>query len=320
MPIDYNVPVLGPEWEKNATYFLGISLYPLGEVQAVDHIIESGDDRDLMQKRMFGFNGQVAFMMIFGYIFAQNVYISIKMIVAGSRKLSSWCCLISSISGLILGILSTQTLSSFGLSCRILCWYNILGIGTSLVCCSAIILQKAYLVLCRPRWVLIVGIICILPQAGYPIMGAAVMRLTLIDNEGCVAFYPAAFPWYWSGSVLPINLLFSSIFSYVAYKQYKLFGSEAWKRLAQEGIQTMALVVTCNILCGISIFLEIGESFSEYFFDIDWLISSTILVKHCDSMRKIIRLSHRPRTEHIMHLSQIETVKTYQQLPETTNS
>ncbi|KAI9593034.1 hypothetical protein BDF19DRAFT_449260 [Syncephalis fuscata] len=315
MPVDHNNSILGTKWEKNATYFLGIPLYPLGEMRAVDYIMDSADNRDLMHKRLFGFNGQVAFMVISGCIFAQNVYLSVQMIAAGSRKLSSWCCLISSISGLILGILSTQTLSSFGLSCRVLCWYITLGIGTTLVCCSAIILQKAYLVLCRPRWVLIVGIICILPQAGYPIMGTTVMRLTLAEYVGCVAFYSSVLPWYWSGSVLPINLLFSSIFSYVAYKQYKLFGSEAWKRLAQEGIQTMASVVTCNILCGMFIFLEIGESFSEFFFLIDWLVSTTILVRHCSNMRKIGRLSHRPRTENIMHLSQIQTVKHFQQLP-----
>ncbi|KAI9599567.1 hypothetical protein BDF19DRAFT_462252 [Syncephalis fuscata] len=263
MPISHQNPILGPEWVNNATRILGIPLYPLGEVQAIDNILEFTDDRALMQKRLFGFNSQVAFMIILGWIFAQNAYLSVKMMI---------------------------------------------GIGISLVCCSAIILQKAYLILCKPAWVLIVGVLCILPQVGYPLFVAAVMRFTLIDQQGCVALYPPSFPWYWFGAVVPINVLFSSIFSYIAYKQYRTFGSQAWKRLAQEGIRAMSLVIMSNIFCGVFIFLEIGDALSEFF---SLLI---VLVRHCSNMRNIGSLQNRPRTKH-MHLSQIVTAKTIQCSP-----
>ncbi|KAI8056861.1 hypothetical protein BDF22DRAFT_668295 [Syncephalis plumigaleata] len=311
MPIDNREPILGQEYVNNATWFLGIPLYHSGEMEAVDYIMESPEDLARIRKRLMGFQMQVALIICMGFIFARNVYLSLSMVTTNSRQLSSWCCLISSMLGLGLALLTTQIVAPLGVSCRVLCWYIALGIGISLICCSAIILQKAYLVLCRARWVVVIGVMCMLPQAGYPFFVAAVLRFTLEDLEGCVAHYPISFPWYWFGSVAPINVLFSTVFSMVAYKQYRMFGSEAWKRLAQEGIQTMALVILCNLFCGMFIWFDIGKSYSEYFFLTDWTMTTTILVRHCYNMRKLINLSHRPQTDNLMNLSDINTAKTH---------
>jgi hypothetical protein len=70
--------------------------------------------------------------------------------------------------------------------------------------------------------------------------------------------------------VVPLNVLFSTIFSHVAYKQYRLFGSDAWRRLAKDGIQTMCLVTACNIICGLIMIFEIGGDFSQLSVAVDW--------------------------------------------------
>ncbi|KAI9593057.1 hypothetical protein BDF19DRAFT_449325 [Syncephalis fuscata] len=41
------------------------------------------------------------------------------------------------------------------------------------------------------------------------------------------------------------------------------------------------------------------------------LITSTILVRHCYNMRKMFTLSHQPKTENVLHLSQIVTANPY---------
>jgi hypothetical protein len=51
-----------------------------------------------------------------------------------------------------------------------------------------------------------------------------------------VTNYSPYLPWYWFGVVAPLNVRFSSVFIHVAYKQYILLGSDAWKRLAWNAI------------------------------------------------------------------------------------
>ena len=77
-------------------------------------------------------------------------------------------------------------------------------------------------------------------------------------------------PWVWFGAAMPINVLFSSVFSHVAYKQYRIFGSDTWKRLTRDGIQTMCLVVACNVICVLILLFEIGGDLSEVSYAVDW--------------------------------------------------
>ncbi|KAI9598585.1 hypothetical protein BDF19DRAFT_430777 [Syncephalis fuscata] len=89
-------------------------------------------------------------------------------------------------------------------------------------------------------------------------------------EDGCVIHYPPFLPWYWFLAATPINTFFSAIFSRVAYQQYCVFGSEAWKHLARDGIQTMCLVTFCNVACAICILVEVVGKLSELFFVADW--------------------------------------------------
>jgi hypothetical protein len=137
-------------------------------------------------------------------------------------------------------------------------WFGTTGVTIAMVCSSTIVLQRAYLASCRQRWILIVGVILILSQFSFAYAAFKFCVYTLETHGGCVTNYPPFVPWYWFGAVAPVNVLFSAIFSYVAYQQYQLFGSDAWKRLAKDGIQTMCLVIACNVFCGLALILEIG--------------------------------------------------------------
>ena len=158
MPADHNHKRLGTDWVKNATTLWGFPLHPLGEMAAVDFIMAYTDDIALMRTRLTSMQLQVAFNVTASCIFASNFYISAKMVIARPRALNGWCCLIPSILGIGMGVLTGMMVSPFNVSCRDIIWYTVAGITITLVCNSIIVLQRAYLVLCRQRWVIIVGI------------------------------------------------------------------------------------------------------------------------------------------------------------------
>jgi hypothetical protein len=83
-------------------------------------------------------------------------------------------------------------------------------------------------------------------------------------------YYPSFVPFYWFGAVGSVNLLFSAIFCWVTYKQYRQFGSDAWRKLAHDGIQTMCMVTVCNIISYCIILVDTGGSFADILFPLDW--------------------------------------------------
>jgi hypothetical protein len=109
-----------------------------------------------------------------------------------------------------------------------------------------------------------------LPQLCYGIFIMVWAYISLDDNSACVMHYPSFIPWYWFGAVASINSLFSFIFCRVAYRQYRIFGSDSWRRLTHDGIQTMCLAVLCNIVCCFFIITRIGGNYSDILFPIDW--------------------------------------------------
>ncbi|KAI8050483.1 hypothetical protein BDF22DRAFT_695171 [Syncephalis plumigaleata] len=278
---------IGKEWESNATLMWGIPLHPKGEVSIESFVLADPNDVQLVRERIHGLYCQLLFNVTLAYIFMRNFHISIKMVIKRVKTLPGWCCLIPSIFGMSIGILAIVSLLPVNLSCREIAWYVGFAITFCLLCNNIIVLQKAYLALCRPRWVLIVGALLMIPQLGYVCAAWLLSPVTLTSQSGCTVHYPDFLPVYWFGSILPLNMLFSTVFSYVAYKQYKAYGSKAWKRMARDGIQTMCLVVACSITCGLIIMFHLGGDLSEMFFLVDRLVTSTILVNHCCSMRRI---------------------------------
>ncbi|KAI9596877.1 hypothetical protein BDF19DRAFT_437063 [Syncephalis fuscata] len=71
----------------------------------------------------------------------------------------------------------------------------------------------------------------------------------------------------------------------------------------------MFLATLCNIICLVIVIMFIGKAYSDQFFILDWVVVTTILVHHCQNIGKSVGSAHQPKTEHMLHLSQIATVK-----------
>ncbi|RKP26610.1 hypothetical protein SYNPS1DRAFT_21661 [Syncephalis pseudoplumigaleata] len=309
MPVNNNNDQLGTEWLQHATYFWGIPLHPLGEVDTVAFMNELPDNLALTRDRVIGLQFQTASVLLATFIFIRNLRITIRMVMSRMRTLSAWFCFVPALLGTLFGLTVVYALLFSGLNCRKLLWLSGIVNTIAMMCNSGVLLQKAYLVLCRQRWIAIFGTLFTLPQLGFLVIVMVCCPITVEPLLGCVLYYPSYLPLYWFFASVPISLFFSAIFSYVAYRQYSMFGSDAWKRLARDGIQTMCLAVLCNIVCGIIIVFQIGGNYAIMFYVADWLLTSTILLNHCQNMRKASRLSNRPKTQNIINLSQIPTSK-----------
>ncbi|RKP26749.1 hypothetical protein SYNPS1DRAFT_27575 [Syncephalis pseudoplumigaleata] len=145
---------------------------------------------------------------------------------------------------------------------------------------------RAYLASRQQLWVAIVGGLFIVPQAGYAYVGMRYSPVVIDADYGCVSRYPTSVPLYWSCVFVPSNAFLSGIFSYIAYKQYQAYGSDAWRRLRNDGIQSMCLVIVCNIICSIFTLMKVGNDFAQVYFIVDWLVTSIILVNHTAKIRK----------------------------------
>ncbi|RKP07538.1 hypothetical protein THASP1DRAFT_24324 [Thamnocephalis sphaerospora] len=141
--------------------------------------------------------------------------------------LATWCCLIQSAAGLVYTVCSLLVTMPGGLSCRQGMWIVGAGLTISPLCVGATLLQKAYLVHERKKWLLAIAL--------------------MAPNAGCFSLYPPYLPWVKIAMDAPINLAFSIAFILVVYRQYRQYGSAAWGRLVRNGIQTMCFVVLANI-------------------------------------------------------------------------
>ncbi|KAI9594996.1 hypothetical protein BDF19DRAFT_443106 [Syncephalis fuscata] len=242
------------KWRENATKLLGVPLHPLGELNPYDAVVKKTDGQEPVEKvvrqRMFMFQVQLFFNMLLLFAFLYISYISAKLIVKRKSNIAAWCNFISSILGASVGIVyMLMMLSSYG-NCRIFAWYILTTgiIGT--MCNTTAVLQRAYLALGGKGWVAMVGILLILPESSFAFYTIATSYTGTDDAGGCVCIYDNFTAPLWFMVIMPINILFSTIFCYVTYTQYCKFGLDAWRRLARDGIQSMCLIVICNILCG----------------------------------------------------------------------
>ncbi|RKP26738.1 hypothetical protein SYNPS1DRAFT_27585 [Syncephalis pseudoplumigaleata] len=289
------------EWEEGAPRVLGIPLHPSGERNILDYVLVGSDEIQHVRMRMQGLYRQLVLNILISAVFLFNFNRAIRMMRTRWKTLPSWCCLLPSLCGVLIGILAVASLFPPSISCRTAAWYVGFAVTFSLMCNSVIVLQKAYLALCRPRWVLVVGVLFMLPQLGFMYVSWLVSPVTLEEDSGCTIHYPHFLPFYWFGSTMPLNILFSGIFSYIAYKQYQSFGSEAWMRMARDGIQTMCLVVLCNIMCATVLVFHVGGHLSNMFFAIDYMITTTILVHHCYQLRELAGESKRASKNSLSH-------------------
>ncbi|KAI9592732.1 hypothetical protein BDF19DRAFT_450745 [Syncephalis fuscata] len=279
MPIiDENNPA-EIEWRSNATTLWGIHLHPQGEVNLFNFYLQVVNNLDTRHNQLFGNKLQILFATGVSLIVVRNFIISSKMVMHRPRLLAPWCCLVPCVLNLLTEVVFMGMELGFFANCRILIWTSTFGISITYVCNSMILLQKAYLILCRQKWLLYTGIPLLLLQFGYFVATICFAFVVLDIETGCTLHYYMSLIWYWLGVTLPINM-------------------------AQKGVQTMCLAVLCNITCCILLAFQVGGSHSDLYFSVDSIIVNTILVKHCNSTRKPNRIPNRPKTKYVPGYSQ----------------
>ncbi|KAI8051493.1 hypothetical protein BDF22DRAFT_690998 [Syncephalis plumigaleata] len=195
------------------------------------------------------------------------------MVIRKPRHLVSWCCFIPSVLGVAdCVIFINMELGTNHINCRHMIWMFVVGLSISNFCNSLILLHKAYLVLCRARWVIYTT------QLSYGVFMLPISYATIIPGTGCAVFYPYFGPWYWIANALPLNLVFSTIFCYIGWKQYSRYGSHAWKRLMKDGIQAMLLVAFCNMFCVLTAITQAVGASSDLCLAIDCILVNMILI------------------------------------------
>ncbi|KAI9592787.1 hypothetical protein BDF19DRAFT_450891 [Syncephalis fuscata] len=277
MPIISDTDPAEVEWIKNATTLWGIPLHPLGELDLYDFYTQTIRESPEKHHSMAGGKLQVIFTIIVLSIHVRNFIVSSKMIASSPHSLAPWCCLISAFLGFVAG--STYIFAFLGLllKCRVVVWLVLFKLALVYFFNSLILLQKAYLVLYRKKWIIYISIPFMLMQLGFGVFSIYFSYVKLEAEADCTLHY------------------------------YSVYGSDAWKRLARDGIQAMCLAVFCNLFFCALLMFQIGKSRSDNCFVLDLVIVTTILVNHCQNMRKVSRISNRPKTSYIPGYSQIDT-------------
>ncbi|RKP05157.1 hypothetical protein THASP1DRAFT_26300 [Thamnocephalis sphaerospora] len=302
--------ILADGWEGNAAHQWGIPLYPLGELGMAEYQALAQDDLQETRKRSIGIFVHLLLNSTLGYIFVRNITRTVSMIRQRPDLLASWCCLIQALFGLVYAIAVALFSTAAELSCRRMIWIAAVGLTVSPICVGAALLQKAYMVHSSNKWLLVAGIVLLFPQPYFTYLSWT-SPATIVAGVGCLVIYPQEMPWVKLALDAPINILFSAAFIVVIYRQYRRFGSSAWARLMRNGIQTMCLIVLSNVVCMLGVAFNLAGLFSELFFALDWLITSTLLVYHCATMANM-RIETRdrkrsPSTDFYMRTSVVYT-------------
>ncbi|KAI9596920.1 hypothetical protein BDF19DRAFT_326006 [Syncephalis fuscata] len=306
--IDYNSQRYA-EWINSHIERLGARLHPLGEVPTFNFFMEASGDIDEQRLQLYGVQIQIFLFVVMLYIFGCNLVIASKMVVLQPRNMVSWCCLIPSTFSIMASLLALFLYLGFPINCRILSWFSGFSLSSTMIGNSLILLQKAYLVIRRQNWIIFISIPIIAAQLVYGFIVVYYHFFTIEKKVGCMAYYPKVFVWYWFSINVPINLLFSAIFCRVAINQYRLFGSEAWRKLAIDGIQTMSSAALCSIICGFFIITFTDEINPDIFFVVDWVVVTTMLIRHSQNIGKNMNFAHHPKTSHMIRLSEIATAR-----------
>jgi hypothetical protein len=269
-------------WKEDAETLLGIKLHPEGERNPIEFAMDSKDMKIIRGVFIVLTRQTVANIMCI-FIMFYNLRIAIRMIYTRPHVLAGWFCAIQAIACLIMMFACLATVFPSGANCRELIWICGICLTISPLCVGAVLLQKAYLVHDRNKWLLAIGIILILPQI-YVWYAIWTIPSIMHPDYGCIAIYDACLPLIKRATGTPINVIFSVIFIRVVYQQYKRLGSKAWARLAREGIQTMCMVVAVNIFCMLGIFFGIMGPFSTHLAVVDCIATSVLLIRHCSSI------------------------------------
>ncbi|RKP05307.1 hypothetical protein THASP1DRAFT_32856 [Thamnocephalis sphaerospora] len=271
--------LLGTEWQKNATRFGSIPLYPAGEKTSFECM--AADHDNLQELRSLATNMYLlkVINIVSAYVFFHALRIAIGLLRTRPRAVATWCCTLQAVSGVIYNIISLTGILPSGGSCRQLMWAGAAGMSISDLCISIVLLQKAYAVYNRRRWILafIPLIVIAAPVITYIAWASPVI---LSPTCGCGFIYPAYFPWLRFGLYVPLDVGFSTVFIIIMHRQLRLFGSSAWKQLKKDGIQTIMCLLISHLICLILLAFALSGNAAGVTMGIDWAIAGLLLPAH----------------------------------------
>ncbi|RKP23597.1 hypothetical protein SYNPS1DRAFT_30646 [Syncephalis pseudoplumigaleata] len=196
--------------------------------------------------------------------------VAAKMVVARPRLLTSWCCLASTMPCVANGFILYMAHLGCYFNCRMLMWSMGFSISIINICNGLVLLQKTYLILNRQRWIIYAVSPLLACQVAYGFLVVFFSYSLIEEQVGCVIYYEHLVMLCWLVIIMPPNALLSTVFCYTAFKQYRLYGHDAWRRLARNGMRTMCLAVSCNMLSAILVVFQIGKQYSDTFIAVEW--------------------------------------------------
>ncbi|RKP09869.1 hypothetical protein THASP1DRAFT_28355 [Thamnocephalis sphaerospora] len=279
---------LGNEWVQNATYFGGVPLHPLGEQNFYQFVTNAKDSVEFQKSIAVVFQ-HLVINVAGAALFSRNLVISARLVRRRPHAIATHCCLIQSVIGLACVFFSTSASVSTGPNCRQTAWMTTTSERISDLCVATVLLQKAYLVTNRNRWLFL--LIPVIAASAPIILYISWSAPTIMAIEsGCIFVYPKYFPWLRFGLHAPMNIALTGIFFNAVYRQWKQFGSRAWEQLAKEGIQIGLLMLLSNFLCAFFIAFEVLGVYSIMFNLADWCICSFLLVMHVSGSKRKTRM------------------------------
>ncbi|RKP07905.1 hypothetical protein THASP1DRAFT_30283 [Thamnocephalis sphaerospora] len=214
-------------------------------------------------------------------------------------------------AGVVLGFVSVSTVFPEGATCRTVIWTCAMGMAISSTCVNSVLLSKAYVAHNQSTALLCLGILFIISQPSF--IYVVVFHTTSLNmpDSGCIVVYPDYYPWMRLALDLPANTVFSIAFLMVAVRQYRIFGSEMWARLSEDGmVYLIASAVSAIFTVCVGVFQWAGN-YSEWFFVFDWYFTSFLLIRQQERLQNTLAQGNRPQT-HIQNanLNDIATAVT----------
>ncbi|KAI8058162.1 hypothetical protein BDF22DRAFT_664249 [Syncephalis plumigaleata] len=269
-------------WPKVAGF---IVVHPLGEISPLDFMSRTTNMKDARMALHSNFIQGTMNAILF-CIFLRNMYRSLWMLYHRPRGIANWCCFLQSGAGVALGVVTLTSITTSFSTCRHIGWVAAFGLVVSAVCVNICLLLRAYAVQKRSKLLLALGILLILPN-GVTIWVAWFESpvFNTIDHA-CIMIFPEFFPIFKAALDIFTNILFSTIFLRVVFRQYRTFGSKCWKRLSADGLLHLICVAMSNLLTGVFTTISLFGPLREMVFIVDWVLTSCLLVYQYEQLIK----------------------------------
>lgn len=204
------------------------------------------------------------------FIAFRNVIHSTSMTIKYRYKFAPICCLVTSTCGVLYCILTLMYQWPIGLSCDYASVIVYVFFIVSDITHALYLVERAY-VACRQSMLILVA--CALMILGRIIFSAFTMYYmdTKYDDLGmCLPIMPIY--TYFTRFIFDFGFIavFFTLFMQVTIQMYRRRRTNAWRKLAQNGITVMLLICTAHLLSFVCIALNFLGRMSSLFLVADW--------------------------------------------------